>query len=885
MANFDSTLNSRIKQKMISYKHNEKVAFPVGGFGSGMFCVEGAGFIGSMSIHNHPFFLNDPNMYGAIWANVRCNDKSEGKAKVLTGQLPDHKLYPYKDAAFGLSSSHYGLPRFRNASFKAAFPFAEIALSDETMPVAVNMMVWSPFVPTNIDDSSIPAAAFEYEVCNITDEVIDTVIYMYAPVDILRREGDTEGPCHVSPFHFNNSSTGFLMEFNSEFDTDVHTDELPSDKKPHYSAFSVSTRAENATVNCRLFRGGWFDAQTMLWNDIAEGKYYDTEAYDIGDKDSLVDSNRIDNTYLIGQNTQKHSPGGVVAVPMTLEPGEKRTVEFMFSWFSPESKLRVGQLGLENYPADRVGTYRPWYAEHYGSANAVHADFTNRYDMLKAASAKFTDAFFSSTLDPAIIEAIAANLSILKSPTILRQFDGKMWAWEGTGYSEGSCNGSCTHVWNYAQAIANLFPDMERSLRDTEFSVSQNEEGHQNFRAAIPIGETDHSFHAASDGQLGGIMKFYREWRTSGYNQWMLDKWPAVKQSLNYCIKTWDPDHLGVIIEPHHNTYDIEFWGPDALCTGMYLGALKAATLICEWICNNKPSLITKAPTATTTTATAATTIISVKEAENDLNFYNSLYEKCRTYMEDELFNGEYFFQKVTMENLHSDKDAFLSHTKSSEDLALLKAEGPKYQYGKGCLSDGLLGIWLAHCCGIDNIIDKEKEEKHIYSVFKYNYKNSLIDHANPQRPGFAVGDEAGLLLCTWPHGGMPSLPFVYSNEVWTGIEYQVASHLAMNGFTDESLTIVRSTRERYNGAKRNPFNEYECGFWYGRALASYSLLQAFGGARYDKLTRTMYLSPKIKGDFKTFFCCESGFGLVGIQDGKPFIEVSYGEIPIDKWC
>ena len=175
---------------------------------------------------------------------------------------------------------------------------------------------------------------------------------------------------------------------------------------------------------------------------------------------------------------------------------------------------------------------------------------------------------------------MAANLTILKSPTVLRQTDGKLWAWEGCGDNAGCCHGSCTHVWNYAQAIPNLFPSLERTLRETEFGPSQNEAGHQQFRSALPIRPVEHDFHAAADGQLGGIMKVYREWRISGDTEWLRALWPKVKRSLDYCIETWDPGHKGVVEEPHHNTYDIEFWGPDGMCTSFYLGALQAAALM-----------------------------------------------------------------------------------------------------------------------------------------------------------------------------------------------------------------------------------------------------------------------------------------------------------------
>lgn len=161
--------------------------------------------------------------------------------------------------------------------------------------------------------------------------------------------------------------------------------------------------------------------------------------------------------------------------------------------------------------------------------------------------------------------------------------------------------------------------------------------------------------------------------------------------------------------------------------------------------------------------------------------------------------------------------------------------------------------------------------------------KHDLVDHFNPQRPVYACGKDGGLLLCTWPKGGMLSLPFVYSNEVWTGIEYQVASHLMMKGEVEKGLDIVRECRERYDGRVRNPFNEIECGHWYARAMASYGMLQGLTGVRYDAVDKTMYINSKI-GDFKSFISTDTGFGTIEWKAGKPVLNVVYGNIDVKRY-
>jgi len=238
--------------------------------------------------------------------------------------------------------------------------------------------------------------------------------------------------------------------------------------------------------------------------------------------------------------------------------------------------------------------------------------------------------------------------------------------------------------------------------------------------------------------------------------------------------------------------------------------------------------------------------------------------------METVLWNGEYFVQIPEWETLEAEFHA--------NGDPILEQEGPKYQYGSGCISDGVCGAWLAKECGLGDILDPEKIKSHLLAVYKYNLRRDLSCHANPQRPGYAINHEGGLLLCSWPHGGKPSFPFVYSDEVWTGIEYQVAAHLASFGCHKEALDIVTILRARYDGEKRNPYDEYECGHWYARALASYALLNSFTGVRYDAVTKTLYAD---KGEYTVFLATAGGYGLVSCSKDKVEVKVVSGKIEI----
>jgi hypothetical protein len=254
--------------------------------------------------------------------------------------------------------------------------------------------------------------------------------------------------------------------------------------------------------------------------------------------------------------------------------------------------------------------------------------------------------------------------------------------------------------------------------------------------------------------------------------------------------------------------------------------------------------------------------------------------------LEERLFDGEYFVQHVEWEGLRAPSPVGVEQwnvSYSPEAVDLLQREGPKYQYGSGCLSDGVIGEWFARVCGLGPVLEPQKVKSHLSAVHRYNLRRDLSTHANPQRSGYAFGSEGGLLLCSWPKGAKPTLPFVYSDEVWTGIEYQVASHLIFEGLVEQGLEIVRTARRRYDGRVRNPFDEIECGHYYARALSSFSLLQALSGARYDAVDRVLSIEPPQAGDFRAFLATAEGFGTVGVRDGKPFLEVRAGRIPVDS--
>jgi uncharacterized protein (DUF608 family) len=825
-------------QRTFSGDRATQVALPIGGIGAGSICLNGYGGLQDFSIHTHPetsalpagFTSNSPE---AAFAILHIKGPSP-VTKLVEGPFPPFKIFDQGIQGQGLRRGGFeGFPRFEKCNFRGEFPFGEVRFSDASIPLDVSLIGWNPFIPLDDKNSGIPCVILDYTLRNTSSHPVEYEFSYH-----LSHLAPGCKPDQASSVNAAIPGKGIFLSNSEEANAES------------FGSASLTAIGAKARIKAMWLRSpGWeFDSLSALWREVSTGKFNANEG-----------SNTVDNA---GRN------GGSILIEGHLAPGESRNYPIVITWYFPNCYLQEGgphatpevqgQPGCRTVAAEAAPPWRPFYATLWKDAREVALYVEQNYASLRNRTTQFKDALFSSTMPPYVIDAVSANLAIIKSPTILRQENGNVWGWEGCFPDSGCCHGSCTHVWNYAQALPHLFPPLERTLRDMELVRSMDERGHVNFRGAIPDGPVDHAWHAASDGQLGGIMKVYRDWQISGDTAWLKRLYPLAQRSIDYCIRTWDPDHHGALFEPHHNTYDIEFWGADGMCTSIYLGALSAMAKMAEAL-----------------------------GQQSDSAFYADLAKQSARYMDEHLFNGEYYQQKVDYLELRDTSFAqSIAHVdaKSSEMQQLLKREGPKYQYGSGCLSDGVIGVWMARIYGIDTPLARKNIHSTLQSIFKYNFKTDLSQHANAQRPGYAMGREPGLLLCSWPHGDKPTLPFVYSDEVWTGIEYQVASHLIEEGFVDEGLTIVKALRSRYEGRTRNPWNEYECGNWYARAMSSYALIPALAGFRYSAVERTVHFAPKLKvRPFSSFFSTAFGFGTIALDHQTVSVRVIEGELPIEK--
>ena len=490
---------------------------------------------------------------------------------------------------------------------------------------------------------------------------------------------------------------------------------------------------------------------------------------------------------------------------LTLAPGATAKLDTALVWH------------FKNRPNGRS------YATRFPSLAEVARHVHKELPRLVASTQRWHDTWYDSTLPHWLLDRLHAPVSILQTETCQIWANGRFWAWEGVG----CCEGTCTHVWNYEHAKGRLFPELARSTREMQdFGVAYHENGLVGFRGNDAY---------AADGQCGSILKVYREHLMTTDGAFAKRLWPKVKQATEFLL-THDTDNDGLVDDRQHNTYDIEFYGPNPFVGFLFLAALRAAEELAKFVGDEAFATRCKA-----------------------------VFAKGSKSSAEKLWNGEWFAQRVDL------------------------AQHPRYQFGDGCLADQLFGQAWAHQLGLGYLCEEAKVRAALDSIWRCNWAPDVgpqIARHLPERY-FARQGEAGLFICTWPKGKhMGDNGVRYRDEVWSGCEYQVASHLFAEGRSLEGLALVRGVHERYDGTKHNPWNEVECGEHYSRAMASWGCLIAISGFHWDGPKSQLRFAPKWQGQhFRCAFTTSAGWGTIArTQVGNEVdwrVAVRYGKLVV----
>jgi uncharacterized protein (DUF608 family) len=789
------------------------IAFPLGGVGAGSISLGGRGQLRDWEIFNKPDKGGGPGYaFPAIWAQA---EGGRPVAKVL-----ESRILPPFEGQNGLGVRNApGLQRLDGAVFTGEFPLARIDFSDRKLPVGVALEAFTPFIPHEEDDSGIPGAVLRYRVRNPGPRpaVASIAWAIENPVGTVRAGAGPAPPLEQRACEFR-SAAGLegLMMTN------------PGAPASSPSAGSFALAAVPAGGRITHLRGwprvSWWSAPMLYWDDFtADGR--------------------------LGPESEQRNAVGALCLTREIPAGAEAGFTFLLAWHFPNRT--PGWIGWSTAKGDEEVNLGNWYARRWEDAWAAASYLAANLERLEKKTRLFAQAFRESSLPPAVKDAASANLSTLCTTTCFRTADGEFKGWEGSNDKQGCCYGNCTHVWNYETATHYLFPRHARSLRRAAFGYAMDENGAIHFRQRLPDGKSRLGF-AAADGQMGQIVKAYLDWALGADEAWLREMWPKVKRAIEFAwIKGgWDADRDGVMEGAQHNTYDVEFFGPNPQCGILYLGGLRAAEEM----------------------ARAAGDAAAA-------DGYRRLFERGRAWIDAHLFNGQYYIQRI--QGLPKDRigPALMSSMGSAN------TEQPELQAGEGCLIDQLMGEYLAQVAGLGPLLDPGNIRKALESIWTLNRRRDLMEHDSVQRI-YALNDEPALIICAYGEGARPRIPFPYWAEAWTGLEYMAAAQLIFAGLAREGVECVAGARSRHDGERRNPWNEPECGHHYARAMSAWSPVVALSGFAFHGPTRNLSVAPRIgTARFNSFWATGTGWGsftqTAGAGASRVAVKVLHGRLPL----
>ena len=876
-------------------KELDIIGMPIGGIGAGQLYLRGDGTLGCWRIFNR---LPDTDV-GQGFAVIVETDKGRFTRKLNRAGFP-------------------------NAVFRGEYPIGTVRYSADGFPVKVQTEAFSPFIPLNARDSGLPATIFRITVENLSDKPLragllgwlENGVCRHSALEIIanrktqiERRSDRTIVTHtiekgVSPSGIEPREVIVLADFEGEDYGEWQTTGtafgekpvggrgptqgsfkgkglvdtyIPSQDRPQGTLTSPEFVITRPYLNFLMSGGAWKDQTCM--NLLVDGKVVLSAA---GKNSEQLQAKSWDVTELVGKKARikivdmvsggwghinldqielsdtpttkdienlgdhgsmsfalvgsaatpsdireflasseelreitlgpdapypaaKRKLTGILAPMTTLEPGSRKTTSYVLTWYFP------------NHPRGH------YYADLFEDAPAVADYVIDNFSRLTGNTVRWRDTYYDSTLPVWVLDRLHAPVSTLATETCEWWKDGRFWAWEGVL----CCHGTCAHVWNYEHAMARLFPELERNVREKQdLGMSFRDDGMVGFRGD--------KVRYAADGQAGTILKCYREHQMSADSEFLKRNWPRIKKALEFLIKQ-DGNDDGLIENAQHNTFDIDFHGPNTFVGSLYLAALRAGEEMAREMGDAEFAVRTR-----------------------------KIFESGKRLSSERLFNGEYFIQLVDLE------------------------KHPGSQYADGCLADQLFGQGWAHQLGLGYIYPQAEVKSALGSIWKYNWAPDIGPQNDAHAPErwFVRKGEPGLFICTWPKSlHMEGSSVRYRNEVWTGIEYQVAGHMVWEGLLDEALSITRAVHERYQpGRNRNPYNEVECGGHYARAMSSWGIFTALSGYEYHGPKGHIGFSPRITPEnFRSAFTAAEGWGSFDQKrEGKTqrnSIEVRWGKL------
>ncbi len=765
------------------------IGMPVGGINTGMMYLGGDGRLWLWDIFNaNQLGVNNKTIEWHSQLHVgKTVRPQDGSAYVQ----PEKDIRPVEQGfAFQI---HYNGKTFikkmqaddwDDIVFEATYPMAKLRYIDKLLPLEITADIYSPFIPLDDKNSGLPATIYSFHCKNKSDKPIQ--------VDII---GWLENKVCIHSATKNDIRVNAIVKEDLFACTASSIKQNTNEKQTHladYGTMGIMSLNQKSV----------YHSNTNL-NELAD-------AFKNGNEETTEST--IDKTLISS-----------VSSSMQLKPGSASTLDFALAWHFPNLKLNAKIQGEGRY-------YNNWFK----SSTDVLKYIRQHFNKLSTESKLWRDTFYDSTLPWWFLERTFLNISTMATTTAHRFESGRFYAWEGVG----CCEGTCTHVWQYAQAVGRIFPNIEKDTRErVDLGLSLQPDGMMWYRGEVVKGP-------AIDGQAGTILRIYREHQMSADDTFLKNNWDKIKRATQWVLNQ-DRNQDGMEDTPIENTLDAVWDGEISWLVGLCIAAVKAAQMM-----------------ATEMNDTAFASLCK------------EYVEKGMKNMDEQLFNGEYFIHKP---------DA----TKGRQKLGSYNT----------CHIDQVYGQSWAFQVGLGRVINKEKTLSALNALWKYNFTPDVGPYIKDHTGGrpYALAGDGGLIMNTnpknetKPYGENVTWQLGYFHECMSGFEHQVAAHMMAEGMTKEAMVITRMIHDRYHAAKRNPFNEIECSDHYARAMASYGTFITACGFEYHGPKGYMKFAPKIQPEnFKAPFTSASGWGTFSQQQHanglKASIKLNHGALKLKSF-
>jgi uncharacterized protein (DUF608 family) len=727
---------------------------------------------------------------GELWYwNLDATKDKKHNPKGLRYMKPDAAQAP---AGQGFALQVNGQTRalnslgFSDVTFTNQYPMALVDYADAACPVQVKLEAYTPFIPLNRDESSYPVVVMRYTLTNRSSSVQDLAI------------------------------AGWIQNRWAE------------KQEPKRSAYLLLE--DIATVECS---GGSANS-----NGIALG-VFGREAPELVDVQKTTSG--MSGVFESGNKAKTgQASSASIGRKFKLNAGESKTVSFAVSWRIPNVMYGTafGRKGVS------PGRYH--YATQWVTAAEAAGQVASRETELYSTTKQWVDTWYDSSLPYWFLERAFIPIDCMQTQMVQRIIpEGAQEEIYNMEEGVRCCPGNCTHVWNYAQGLARVFPEIERECRDKiEYGLGFNQQnGMVFFRYTMRDGAKGRD--DALDGTCGTIIRVLRESQMTTDYSFLASIWDRVKLSMDFVIKEWDPDEDGILSGAQHNTLDEPWYGRVPWLINTYHAALRSAAVMARQM--NQPAVAAR---------------------------YEGIIAKGVPAMVQQLWNEDF---------------GYFVHIPPQDETQM-------HGSTNGCHIDQVLGDSWLYEVGLDPVLPRDKTRKALQALWKYNFTPDVGAFRKVMKEGrwYAGPGEAGLVMTSFPNGKVEPKSgnknyAGYLNECMTGFEWQVAAHMFREGMVEEPLAIGKAIYDRYSADKRNPYNEIECSDHYSRAMASYGTYLAACGYRYDGPEAKLGFGPKLNPkDFKAAFTAAEGWGRftqkVTSKQQVAGIEIKYGRLQLKEF-